>query len=257
MQLKIDRLKNMLMSASTGGQITPALNNEYFEIRGFIFDTFDQTRIPSFLHSCANLEEFRLEMQSKYKHYQERRDFIRSSLSSLTLNDSTSLIGDIENISKTVVPNIIDIFPGDIKEKAKEMGEAYIYLYCIENSLRLFIEKILTQEYGIDFFGKILTPTSLKATIESRKRQEGKSKWLPLRGDSNLFYLDFKELGTIIVNNWDNFKKYFPDQAWITTKINELGECRNLIAHNSWIGNSEKDLIRLYFNNILKQIGSI
>ena len=256
-RLKIDRLKNLLISASTGKEITKSLNIEYFEIRKFVLGTYNRNLLPDFLFTCANLEEFRLEMKTKFKHYEERRKYVRDSLRILTSDKQPSLLEDIDLISKKAVPQIIEIFPEDIKRKAQEMGEAYIYLYCIENSLRLFIEKILKQDYGENYFNKIVIPTSVKNTIESRKKQQEKNKWLPLRGDSDFFYLDFKELGTIISNNWQNFKIYFPDQAWINTKINELGDCRNLIAHNSYINQNEKDLIRLYFNNILKQIDTV
>jgi len=94
----------------------------------------------------------------------------------------------------------------------------------------------------------------VKKAIESRKKQEVKKQWMRIRGDSDLFYLDFKDLSPIILNNWDLFENYFPDQAWISTKIEELGDCRNLVAHNSYIGDHEKDLIRVYYKSILKQI---
>jgi hypothetical protein len=75
-----------------------------------------------------------------------------------------------------------------------------------------------------------------------------------VRGDSDLFYLDFKDLGTIILNNWELFRVYFPDQSWISAKMNELYSCRNLVAHNSYIGAHERDLIRVYFRSIIKQL---
>jgi hypothetical protein len=80
---------------------------------------------------------------------------------------------------------------------------------------------------------------------------------LPLfRGNNPLFYLDFKDLGTLILNNWESFKTYFPNQAWISAKIEELAHCRNLVAHNSYLGKHERDVIRVNFDSIVKQIGS-
>ena len=94
----------------------------------------------------------------------------------------------------------------------------------------------------------------LKRKVTTRIEQEQKNKWLSVRGDPELFYLDFKDLGAIIQNNWDLFAPYFPDQIWILSKINELAECRNLVAHNSVIGDHERDVIRVNFNSILKQL---
>jgi hypothetical protein len=179
----------------------------------------------------------------------------------------TPLIGDA-----TAVPDLKDdleeiraslqtieshfALPHDIMEKGEEMAEVYLYLYAVENSLRLFIEKVGTEKYGPDFFDSFNVPAEVSRGIEGRKKQESKNQWLSIRGDSPLFYLDFKELGTLILNNWELFKPYFPQQSWIATKIDELGNCRNLVAHNSYLGKHERDVIRVNFNSIIKQISS-
>ena len=143
------------------------------------------------------------------------------------------------------------ILPDDIIQKGKDMAEVYFYLYCVENSLRLFIEKVAKDRLGENYFGQ------LKISKEIRKQQESKHKWLRLRGDSEIFYLDFKDFGTLIQNNWDLFSPFFPDQSWILTKINELAECRNLVAHNSFIGRHEREVIKVNYHSILKQLGSL
>jgi hypothetical protein len=83
-----------------------------------------------------------------------------------------------------------------------------------------------------------------------------KNKWIRVRSDSNLYYLDFIELGYLIKNNWQVFKSNFPSQEWILVKIDELYRCRNLIAHNSDIGAHEIDVLKINFKSILKQIGT-
>jgi hypothetical protein len=94
----------------------------------------------------------------------------------------------------------------------------------------------------------------VKKGIEVRKVAEAKNNWISIRGESDLFYLDFSDIGDLITNNWEIFKAYFPDQAWISSKINELGRCRNLVAHNSNLGSHEKDVIRVDFNSIIRQL---
>lgn len=59
---------------------------------------------------------------------------------------------------------------------------------------------------------------------------------MSVRGDNDLFYLDFKDLGILINSNWSIFGEYFNTQDLILPKINEMAECRNLIVHNSYIG---------------------
>ncbi len=134
------------------------------------------------------------------------------------------------------------------------MAEVYLFLYVVENYLRLFIEKVLTEKFGIAYYNYVVVPKSISNGIVVRKEQEKKNLWIGVRGNSDLFYIDFKDLGVLIQNNWDIFKIYFPDQAWISSKIDEMGNCRNLVAHNSVIGEHERDVIRINFRSIAKQL---
>ncbi|MEK4294049.1 Swt1 family HEPN domain-containing protein [Paenibacillus sp. FSL R5-0914] len=168
-----------------------------------------------------------------------------------------SMIEDLDDTVNQLSNSIEELLPSDVKEKGKEMAEAYIYLYSVENSIRFFIEKVCQETYGVDYFSMINLNKSIKDSIDIRKKQEEKNKWIRVRANSELFYLDFKELGMILSNNWTLFSKYFPDQNWIITKINEMAECRNLVAHNSYVGRHEKDVVRVNFNSILRQINQI
>lgn len=96
----------------------------------------------------------------------------------------------------------------------------------------------------------------LQKELAQGKKEEKQNKWLPLRGDKDIYYLDFIDLAKLIQNNWEFFKTYFPSQGWISTKIDELYKVRGLIAHNSYAGDDEKDMVALYYKQIVKQIGS-
>ncbi|WP_010530581.1 Swt1 family HEPN domain-containing protein [Lentibacillus jeotgali] len=173
----------------------------------------------------------------------------------LSISFDDDIVSDLENqVSETTNSIIKHILPEDIREKGKYMAEVYTYLYSVENSLRVFIEIVSKEKYGEDYFSKLNVTKSLKNTMSSRKEKAEKKKWLSVRGDNSLFYLDFKDLGTLINNNWDMFEEYFDTQDFILPKINEMADCRNLIAHNSYVGKTERDLLKSYYNSILKQI---
>lgn len=164
------------------------------------------------------------------------------------------LILDLEKNTNSIASKILkEILPDDIKTKGYHMAEAYTYLYSVENSLRLFIEKTCKEIYGETYFTQITVPRALQNTIKSRQENAENKKWLSIRGNE-LFYLDFKDLGNLIDSNWDLFKNYFPNRDFIIPKLNEMSDCRNLIAHNSYIGETERNLIKTYYNVILKQI---
>jgi hypothetical protein len=43
------------------------------------------------------------------------------------------------------------------------------------------------------------------------------------------------------------FSPYVPDMSWIMSKISEFSKCRNLVAHNSYLENHEKDVVRVNY----------
>jgi len=172
-------------------------------------------------------------------------------------DSSLNLKRDIEQLkSKTPPGSVESILPPEIIEKGTRMAEAYSYLYSIENSLRQFLESVFQKEFGNPYEDHIKIPKGIKTKIDGRKINESKNKWLPLRGESIFYYMDFGELGRIIMSNWELFERYFPDQDFIIPKINELSECRHLIAHNSYIDDESRQMIQIYYALILKQICS-
>jgi hypothetical protein len=164
-------------------------------------------------------------------------------------------VTEIENIVTDLSQeNMARILPEDIKENGKEMAGVYLYLYCIENSLRLFVETVGKDAFGEDYFSSIKIGGDVRRKVDQRRVDATKKKWLPARGTSDIFYLDFSDLGSVIGNNWALFSRFFPDLNWIVTKINELSDCRNLVAHNSFLESDQRALIKVYYGVILKQL---
>lgn len=147
-----------------------------------------------------------------------------------------------------------ELLPSELVDKGRELSSVYQLLFLIENSLRRFIDKILRNAKGDNYIETIELNTTIRNNIKNRKNQEKKDQWIRVRGDSDIFYLDFIDIKFAIVNNWNYFKAVFPDQAWISVKLDELYKCRCLIAHNSDIGSHEIDVIRINYKSILLQI---
>ena len=134
----------------------------------------------------------------------------------MEINISPNLhIGGNSDVLNEVIESVnqtkLDILSDDIKQKGKEMSELYVTLYCIENSLRNFIDKTLSEILGENYFSQLTVPSDISKGIATRKKDEAQNKWLPLRGDKDIYYLDFIDLSKLILNNWEYFKKYFPN----------------------------------------------
>lgn len=181
---------------------------------------------------------------------------VNFAISLADVPQNEDLITDLERTTKELPAELrSEIIPDDVKEKAQQMAKAYTYLYCVENALRAFIEKIGKENHGDKYLENLKLNADMKRKIEYRKKSQEKIKWLSIRGDSDVFYLDLEDLGTIIRNNWDIFEPYFPSQEWIVTNVNEIAECRHPVAHNSYLEEHERDVIRIDFAKIIRQIG--
>ncbi|UJG40400.1 MAG: hypothetical protein K9W45_11230 [Candidatus Heimdallarchaeum aukensis] len=145
------------------------------------------------------------------------------------------------------IPKNLPQMPEDILEKGKNMAYAYLLLYILENYLRLFISQANKNK-------KLEYSAGQKKKIENRKNQEEKNTYHAVRGTNDLFYLDLSDLCSIIVNNWNSFIKYFPNQNFIKTRLEELVITRNHVAHNSIISDNDFRRLITYFEDILNQI---
>lgn len=166
--------------------------------------------------------------------------------------NATEPINAIDEIDKDVVDEKFIGLNEDLIRKGKQMAKAYITLYALENHLREFIHKVLTQKIGTDY-SKAISP-KLRKSIENLKNQEKTKKWLSLRGDNDLYYLDFRELADLIISNWVHFSDVISDQHWIKVKIEEMYNIRCLIAHNSYISDENFELLNVTTRQLLKQI---
>lgn len=106
------------------------------------------------------------------------------------------------------------------------------YIFFAENILRLFIIHVLSENgySSVDSIGN----KKLSQKITDRKEQEKNQKYLPVRGNHDIYYLDLIELNNIIYHLWNQcFEDKFDRQSFLTERIESLYEIRNRVAHNS------------------------
>lgn len=175
---------------------------------------------------------------------------ISPDLASRSQKDALAEIKEV--IEERACLNIGD----ELIEKGKKMADAYISLYVLENYIRQYIDRKLTISVGSNYMGSITISQKMKKGIEVRKSQEQEKKWLPLRGENDLYYLDFIELADFIIANWDCFKDDIKDQNWIKVKMDELYGIRCLIAHNSYISDDNMQLLEITTKQIVSQLCS-
>ena len=74
-------------------------------------------------------------------------------------------------------------------ENAYKMGQVYVAIHCLENSVRNLIRTVLKNKLGEQWWDKA-APNEMKQKAISRKNREAKLKWLSSRGADELNYID-------------------------------------------------------------------
>lgn len=136
----------------------------------------------------------------------------------------------VAEISIAQCPYISD---NDVAD-ARKMAGVYVSLFCLENSLRRHIEKVLSRNVG-DNWWEAAASSSMKRKEQDRRNNEMQNKWIPTRSDAGpLYSLDWSDLVTLMRKYEELFKKTIPDINFLH-RFSDLGNLRNVVAHNGII----------------------
>jgi HEPN superfamily Swt1-like protein len=123
--------------------------------------------------------------------------------------------------------------PAAVRTASVEMQRAYRLLFVFENLVRNFVDQRFTEVDKRPDWWETRATADMKKKFADRKKEEEKNAWHPGRSDAPLFYVDFGDLALLIINHWSVFKDFFPNQAWISSRIQETERSRNVIAHTN------------------------
>lgn len=123
--------------------------------------------------------------------------------------------------------------PAAVRGASLEMQRAYRLLYVLENLVRNFIDQRFTEVDRRPDWWDARATADMKRKLADRKKEEEKNLWHAGRSDAPLFYIDFGDLALLIMNHWPVFKDFFPNQVWISSRIQETERSRNVIAHTN------------------------
>jgi len=145
-------------------------------------------------------------------------------------------------------------FSPRVWHEAVSMSSVYTALYCIENTMRNFIVERMSERHGIDWWEQTV-PKKIKEVVNNLKKQEAKNKYHSNRSGTEIGYTMLGNLGQIIVANWDDFSDIIPNQAWLTSRMDDLEMSRNIIMHTGILPQDEIERIDSIVRDLLRQIG--
>lgn len=137
---------------------------------------------------------------------------------------------------------------------ATKMASVFMAFYCLENSARELITERLLARVGTDWWSAAV-PQKIRAAVEKLKDRESDARYHTPRSAALIGYTMFGNLAQIIIANWDNFSDIFPDQAWITSRFNDLEMSRNIIMHTGALPQIEIDRIESIARDWNRQVG--
>jgi len=128
--------------------------------------------------------------------------------------------------------------------------------FAFENSVRDLIKERLSgpEHIGVKWWEKGV-PKKIRDKVITRKNKDSKNKWHAPRATDNIAYTDFGDMASIIIENWEHFEDILPSQDWIKTRLNDLEQSRNALAHNNVLAERDIMRIRMYLEDWLNQIG--
>jgi hypothetical protein len=146
-----------------------------------------------------------------------------------------------KSVARPVTVTIAGVSIGDIPtlksshaKEAKAMAErVYPTMYFFENSVRDFIERVLSAKHGKDWWN-VAVSSKVRDKAEQFKKDEKKDTWHGKRGRRDLDYLLLPQLWTIIRDKWkDDFEPLFPQgPAWVQSLIeSDMNVSRRVVAH--------------------------
>jgi hypothetical protein len=181
--------------------------------------------------------------------YAERLGVLLKQIKS-KLEQQHNYAPDLAEVSNTPFLSDRDI------STAYKMAELYVILHCYENSVRRFIENVLSKELGDDWWEQVASD-KMKAIVKGRQEREQKERWLSPRGNmSPLYYLEWGDLVKLIRKEHGVFLPHIGSLRFVENRFEELESLRNIVAHNGVLP-SEDDFQRVIisFRDWCRQLG--
>ena len=188
------------------------------------------------------------------------RDFVFRGLlfesESVTFRRAGIKVGaDLGQSEQELLLEALSPFGVKRRNDALEMARLYAVLHAFENEVRSLIRDTLEDTVGASWWDTNAVPAKVKTTAETRQKTAKKDSWLEGAKGDRLEFVDFGDLASIIVQNWDHFKDVMPSQDWIRQRMTELEKARNFVAHNRMLLPSEFQRIYMYISDWNKVVG--
>lgn len=148
------------------------------------------------------------------------------------------------------------LLPYSKLNEANEMSGIFPYLYVLENSIREFIDRIMTVQYGANWW-ESQAPPELQKEVIKRKSDDKRDSWHQRRGARPIDYLDLKDLPRFM-NKLEKVvvPDIISDLDWFRQLVKQVYKSRCVVCHMNPLDKDNVDAVLLWFNQWQKQINA-
>lgn len=148
------------------------------------------------------------------------------------------------------------LLPRSKLSEANEMSDIFPYLYVLENSIREFIDKIMTDEYGANWWDS-QAPSELRKEVIKRMGDDKRDSWHQRRGARPIDYLDLKDLPRLL-NKLEKIvvPDIISDLDWFRQLVKQVYKSRCVVCHMNPLDKDNVDAVLVWFNQWQKQINA-
>jgi hypothetical protein len=160
-------------------------------------------------------------------------------------------------ISNAAEAGDIDLFAPvseAVRASSLYMQRCYRLLFVLENVVREFVQEVLEEKDGVDWFEKRANAQT-KKKISDRKAAELRNQWHAGRNFHPVNYIDFGDLALLIQAHWNEFKDLLPTQSWAVSRLSDAERTRNVIAHTNILSDEEVVRLEVIVRDWVRQVG--
>lgn len=146
-----------------------------------------------------------------------------------------------------------DMLDADCLADAREMGTVYAAIHAFENMVRQLVQKAMGEEHGEKWWEHV--PEQVRKRAKSRMEEDAKFRYHGSRGTTELMFVDFSDLSSIIINNWLVFEDVLTDREWVKAVLKALGMSRNVVMHGGKLAREDVERIGMNIRDWIRQSG--
>lgn len=132
-------------------------------------------------------------------------------------------------------------------KEAMAMADLFPLLFLLENSIRCFIDKVMSATHGKDWWNSY-SPSRLKKDVRRRMADEERHAWHQRRGARPIDYLDLDDLPALMRKIESAVvPRFIPSLRWFEQFVEEVYQSRCVICHMNPIDGDNKKGLELRF----------